>query len=285
MQLDLQNPTSIINETLTSWVESLIASLPNIILAIVVFGLFYGFSRLVKGPVRIISRKSTNNLTLQKLIVFASQLLVFAIGIVLVLQILHLDKAVTSVLAGVGIVGIALGFAFQDIAANIISGIFIAFTPHLRVGDIVNTNGFFGKVFNINLRNTVLDTPDGKRIVIPNKEVFLNPLTNYTETPSLLVTVECGVSYNDNLKEVKNTTIKTIKKLDFIEKDKDIEFFYSEFANSSINFKVRFWMKFTRQADSLNAESETIIALKDAFDKAGITIPYPISTIISKKTL
>ncbi len=124
--------------------------------------------KLSKFATKIIKRFSDNT-TLNSL--FASIVYIFFIGITLftVLSILQLDKAVVSVLAGAGVVGLALAFAFQDIAANFISGIFISFRKPLHIGDIVKLSDYMGKVEEINLRDTVLKTFQGQLVIIPNK--------------------------------------------------------------------------------------------------------------------
>lgn len=95
---------------------------------------------------------------------FSSLIYIFLLGIVIfaALSVLQLDKAVTSILAGAGILGLALAFAFQDIAANFISGIFISFSSPINIGDIVKIKDYMGKVEEINLRDTVIRTFLGK---------------------------------------------------------------------------------------------------------------------------
>jgi len=112
-----------------------------------------------------------------------------------VLSILKLNTAVTSILAGAGIIGLALAFAFQDIAANFISGIFISFRRPLRVGDIVKVKDYMGKVEEINLRDTILRTFQGQTVIIPNKEVFQNPIENFSRLGKRRIDLWIGVSY------------------------------------------------------------------------------------------
>src|SRR5690606_28863708 len=99
-------------------------------------------------------------------------LAIFFVGISIALDVLQLDKAVSSLLAGAGIIGLALGFAFQDLTANFISGIYITFRRPFEVGHQVETNGFTGTVENIELRSTTLRTIDGLHVIIPNKDIF-----------------------------------------------------------------------------------------------------------------
>ena len=98
--------------------------------------------------------------------------LVIIIGLMTSLNIMNLDKTVSSLLAGVGIIGLALGFAFQDLTANFIAGAFMAFKRPFEVGHKIETNGFIGKIDHIHLRSTTMITDGGLYVIIPNKGHF-----------------------------------------------------------------------------------------------------------------
>lgn len=115
------------------------------------------------------------------------------------LIVLGLSKTVTTLLAGVGILGLALGFAFQDIAENFIAGVLMAFRRPIYIGDLIESNDFVGTVEEINLRTTVIRTADGKHVLIPNSEVLQNSIVNFSRSSELRVDLACGVSYGDDL--------------------------------------------------------------------------------------
>jgi len=221
----------------------------------------------------------TENKTVTSLIQTVIGVMVLGVGVFVALSILNLDGAVTSLLAGAGILGLALGFAFQDIASNFISGILLSIRHPFGIGDIIETNDLFGTVTKLNLRNTILRTPQGQIMYVPNKVVYENPLTNYTKNGERRIDLACGVSYGDDLKKAKDIAIDTLSNLDFKDSNRDVEFYYNEFGDSSINFSVRFWIDFEKLPDFWNAQSEAIIALKSAYDKHDIMIPFPIRTL------
>ena len=209
--MDFNNAYQLIAQKLEGWLHDLIRLLPNILLAaiVLVIGIFIaGWIR--KLAAKIIA-KISHNTTLNGL--FASVVYIFFVGIAIftALSILQLDKAVTSILAGAGIVGLALAFAFQDIAANFISGIFISFRRPLHIGDIVKVKDYMGKVEEINLRDTVLRTFKGQLVIIPNKDVFQNPIENYTLLGKRRFDLAIGVSYGDDLEKVKTVTLNAVK--------------------------------------------------------------------------
>ena len=224
-------------------------------------------------------RRFIHNETLDNL--FSSLIYIFLLGIVIfiALSVLKLDKAVTSILACAGILGLALAFAFQDIAANFMSGIFLSVRSPLSVGDIVKIKEYMGKVEEINLRDTVIRTYQGQMVIIPNKDVFQNPIENYSLLGKRRMDLAVGVSYGDDLEKVKGITIEAVKDIEGLSKDDEITMFYTDFGDSSINFVIRLWVCTTEQINFLEVKSQAIIRIKKAYDANDIVIPYPIRTM------
>ena len=132
----------------------------------------------------------------------------------------------------------------------------------------------------INLRSTILRSPQGQEIIIPNKEVLQSALINYSHSGMRRIDLNCGVAYGDDLDQVKEIAIKAIEEANLnIPAHRPVEFFYTEFGGSSVDFIIRFWQNQTAQGEYLEAKSNAIIALKKAFDSNGITIPFPITTL------
>jgi small conductance mechanosensitive channel len=258
--------------------KSFVKLLPEFLVVILVMLFFYFLSGYVrKWTTRSISRVS-KNAVLQGLFGTIAGLLCLVTGIIISLDVLNLDKTVTSLLAGAGVIGIALGFAFQEIASNFISGIAIAFSNPYRLGDIVEGTGFSGTVIKITLRATHLSTKDGLEVIVPNKIMFTSILTNMTSTPSRRVDIRVGVSYDENLEKVRQVTLKAVENIPFRTPD-EIGFFYEEFGDSSINFQLSIWVEYPGDNNFLKARHEIIERLKSAYDEHGICIPYPIRTL------
>jgi small conductance mechanosensitive channel len=277
--MDVNKAYHLILDKLTTWMDELIKMLPNILLAAIVLVLgFFIAKRIKRFAGKIITRFSDNK-TLNGL--FASIVYLFFIGITLftVLSILQLDKAVVSVLAGAGVVGLALAFAFQDIAANFISGIFISFRKPLHIGDIVKIGDYMGRVEEINLRDTVLKTFQGQMVIIPNKNVFQNPIENYSMLGKRRIDLTIGISYGEDLEKVKRITMNCLAGMKGLSTIDDITFFYTEFGDSSINYVLRIWINSADQPEFLGAGSEAIMRIKKAYDENDIMIPFPIRTL------
>jgi len=263
-----------------SWGDTAIAALPNFVVAVVVLILFWLLSKFVRGALHRGLRHTRISEPVANLATTTASLMVFIAGFFFALSVLGLDKTVTSLLAGVGIVGLALGFAFQDIAANFIAGVMISFRRPMKPGDAVETGEFFGVVEEINLRATLLRLNTGQIVFIPNKKIFENPIINYSRMKRRRVDLGVGISYGDDLDRAKEVAIGAVEALEQRQSERPVELFFTEFGDSSINFIVRFWIDFDdRQADYLAAKSAAIEAIKRAFDKNGITIPFPIRTL------
>jgi small conductance mechanosensitive channel len=279
MQETISDAINKVYEKLSSWVEHFILMLPNLLVAILIFIVFYTVGRLVRKALTRPLQRFSHSQALIGLLLNVIFTAFVATGIFIALSILQLDKAVTSLLAGAGIIGLALGFAFQDIAANFVSGILMAIRRPIRPGDVIESNGYFGAVININLRSTIIRTMQGQHVHIPNKDIFNKPIVNYSEEGKRRIDLKCGISYGDDLEKVKNITIEAIRTIDYLLNKEDITFFYKEFGDSSINFEVRYWINYKKQQDYLAAVSDGIIRLKKAFDANNIMIPFPIRTL------
>lgn len=277
--LDVNKAYDLISGKLETWLSSAIEMLPNLALALLVLILFYVIGKLIRNFVRKLLEKTTTNKTVIDLAETVMSIIIIGIGLFFALSILNLDGTVTSLLAGAGIIGLALGFAFQDIAANFISGTLLSIRHPFGIGDIIKSNDYYGTVQKLNLRNTIIKTPQGQIVYIPNKVVYENPFTNYTKNYERRIDLSCGVSYGDNLEKVKKVATEAIESLENRDTNREVEFFFTEFGDSSINFVVRFWVDFTKNPDFWSPQSDGIMVLKKAFDENDIMIPFPIRTL------
>ncbi len=281
MDEQLNTALELLFEKLTNWFNSIVVNLPNIFLAIIIFSIAYYSSKKLNDFFVKILKDKIKQYSIRSLIGTVISLVTISLGLFLALSVLNLDKALTSILAGAGVAGLAIGLALQGTIANTLSGIFLAVKDILNVGDFVETNGYAGKVQNINLRYITLKESDNNVVVIPNNLVVDKPFKNYGLTSKIRVTLTCGVGYESNLRKVQDLAMQTISRA-FPQGDEKIEFHYLEFGDSSINFQMRFWVYAKQNKTQLEAKSEAIILLKEAFDQANINIPYPIRTLVSE---
>ena len=264
---------------LNEWFETAVVMLPNFVVAVLVMLLGGYVSRWVRKAVHSVLERITHNEPISDLISGIARLTTVLVAFFVALGLLQLDRAVTSLLAGVGVVGLALGFAFQDIAANFMAGFLMALRRPFDVGDQVEVGGHRGKILRINLRSTELETLDGLWILVPNRDVFQNAIVNYTHTPCRRLELAVGTAYGDDMQKVREVLLEATRDVPLRDREREIEVFFTGFGDSSIDATVWIWLKESTQREYMFARSEAMISIKKAFDRAGITIPFPIRTL------
>ncbi len=275
----LDDAYQIITSKIGNWVDQVVSMLPNFVIAVLIIVLFYIAARLIASLVSKTLSRFSNNVAIIKLVVSLSRIIIMTAALFIALGILELEKTVTSLLAGVGIVGLAIGFAFKDTIANFLSGIYIAIKSTVNVGDIMQFNDHYGTVKSIGLRAVKIQTFQGQEVVIPNRLIFEDIYTHYTISNERRIDLNVGISYGEDLQRVEDLTLEAIKSIDYLKKNKPIDLYYMEFGDSSINFAIRYWVRFEKQTDYLRALSDGIKRIKSTYDKNGITIPFPIRTL------
>ncbi|MEO5500147.1 MAG: mechanosensitive ion channel family protein [Ginsengibacter sp.] len=274
----MESAYNLISDKLILWWEKLIRLLPNIALAIIILFIGFFITKWLRKVIKKVSRSLVDNPTIQNLFTNLIYIALLLIVLFAALTVLNLSTAVTSILGAAGLLGFAFAFAFQDIAANFMSGIFISLRKPLHVKDIVKLNEYMGEVIEINMRDTILKTFQGQMVIIPNKMVLQNPIENYTLLGKRRMDLVVGVSYGDDLVKVKQVTLDAVKNIDGLTDDPSTLFF-NKFDGSSINFVLRLWVNTAHQVEFLQVQSDAIINIKAAFDKNNISIPFPITTL------
>jgi len=266
---------------LSKWADTFAEMLPNIIVALLVIGLFWLMARAACSASDRALRRFDTHQAARDLVSRILRIAVLLVGVIVALGVMNLDKALASILAGAGIVGLALGFAFQELAGNLISGIGLAIHQKwpFKIGDVVETNDIFGVVDKIFLRTSIIRTFDGKTAIIPNKQIYQNKVLNFTAAGRRRVDVECGVSYGDDLEKVERVLVETLEGVEGRDRSHDVQVHFTEFGSSSVNLVGRFWIEYQNQPDYLQARSNAIIAIRRAFDANDIVIPFPIRTL------
>ena len=196
-------------------------------------------------------------------------LYVFVIGTALAFLGIEIGAALVSISV---VLGFVLGFALGDTLSNIAAGFMVAVTKPFKAGDYVTANGESGTIKNVGISVTELDTIDNKRVIIPNKLVWGGNITNFTKHPTRRVDMKVGVSYEDDLDKVIKTTISILKADKRVLTEPAPQVAVSEMADSSVNLVVRPWVK---TEDYWNFFFDFQKAIKQRYDKEGISIPYP----------
>jgi small conductance mechanosensitive channel len=178
----------------------------------------------------------------------------------------------TSFIAILGAAGLAIGMALSGSLQNFAGGVLILFFKPFKVGDVIEAQGYLGKVDEIQILNTILKTPDNRTIIIPNGGLATSSLINYSTEPKRRVDWTFGIGYGDSTDKAKEVLKRLCDEDDRILKDPPVFIAVSELADSSVNFVVRAWVKGEHYWDVFFDMNEKVYK---TFEKEGLNIPYP----------
>lgn len=184
----------------------------------------------------------------------------------------QLGVNITSLLAIVGVAGLAIGLALKDSLGNFAAGVMLIIFRPFGKGDFVEVAGTAGSVDEVRMFNTILTTPDNKRITIPNALITADAITNYSALDKRRVDLVIGVGYDDDLKLARETITRVVTGHDKVLDDPEFKIFVAALADSSVNFNVRPWVK---TDDYWTVYGDLLESLKVELEAAGCNIPYP----------
>ncbi len=251
---------------------ALIAFVPQLVAAVLVLAAFWLLFRVTRRPLRAVLLKADFQETLVRLMV--DNLYRYALMIVgLVMAASQLGINVAAALAGIGIAGIALGFAAQDSVANVISGILIFWDKPFIVGDWIKVEGEYGRVSDITLRTTRIRTNRNTWVVIPNKTIIDAVLENFSKKGELRLDIPVGIAYKEDIRAARAVLLDAVRSLPDVMTQPEPDVVVESLGDSSVNLLVRVWIE---RADALPRGTAAVVeAAKLSLDAAGIQIPFP----------
>jgi len=192
--------------------------------------------------------------------------------IVLMIALPRIGIDVAPLIAGLGVAGFVIGFAFQESLGNLASGVMILLNQPFKNGDFVDCGGHTGVVRELNLMATTMTTPDNKKIIIPNKSVWGGSIVNFSALDTRRVDLTFGIGYKSDIAKAKETLGRILSENEKILKDPAPVVEVVELADSSVNFVCRPWCA---TADYWTVYFEVTRKVKEEFDKVGLEIPFP----------
>lgn len=193
-----------------------------------------------------------------------------------------LGVEMTSFIAILGAAGLAVGMALSGTLQNFAGGVMILIFKPFKVGDVVTAQGYTGSVYEIQIFNTVLKTPDNKHIIIPNGGLSTGSLVNFSKEETRRVDWTIGIGYGDDVDKAKSVLLNLIKADSRIKNDPEPFIAVSELADSSVNFTVRVWVN---SGDYWGVFFDMNENVYKTFDKEGLNIPYPQMDVHVSKDL
>jgi len=257
-----------------------IGYIPNLLMAAILFFLFWFANKVIQQVFASFLKRMKVDKEPANLLLKGARVGLYIFAFLTIADQLQIN--IKSLLAGVGVMGLALSFAAKDTVGNIISGIVIIIDRPFKEGDWVLLGSMHATVTQIRLRTTVLTTFDNETVVVPNQQISQERIINYTMTPKIRVKIPIGIAYKENISEARTVLLETIKGDDRILLNPSPIVIVTGLGDSSVNLQLRFWIE--NSEDQYGFAWEYTEKCKVALDKAGIEIPYPHLQLFLEKT-
>jgi small-conductance mechanosensitive channel len=274
----MKSAQELISGKLNSLVEGFFWLLPNLVIATVALGLFFLASRLARRAVVGVfaSRGRTD---LGALLGGFVRWGVLGLGLLTVATIVFPSVKPSDALATLGIGSVAIGFAFKDILQNWFAGLLILLRQPFRRGDQIVVNSYEGTVEHIEARATLIRTYDGRRVVIPNSDVYTRSVIVNTAFPKRRTDYDVGIGYGDDIETARRVILEALARTEGVAADPKPDVIPWELDGSTVNLKVRWWTDSTRSS-VVATRGRVIAAVKAALGEAGIDLPYPTQVVL-----
>ncbi len=251
--------TEFVNEVNIFWKE-FIHFLPKAFIAFVLFVLFVFLSGKVSNLVknRLVFR--TKDPLLSGFISKITKWIVYIIGFVICMEILGFATLAGGIVTGAGLSAVILGFAFKNIGENFLSGLLLAFNRPFNTGDLIQVEGYTGKITSMDFRTTNIETFDGQNVFIPNSIIINNPLVNYTYESKRRIDFTIQVDYTNDLDKAKRIILNSIVKVkDVLDEPKPLVIV--DELTTSMSIKSFFWIDTKISENSLPEIKSSVIEL------------------------
>ncbi len=266
------------------WIGT-VEMVPQIVVGIVIVILTWLLAKAMRTLTVRLAHRAHLRPSLVSFVRMLAGLMTWIVGLMIAAVVVFPDLTPSSMIAGLGIGTVAVGFAFKDIFENFFAGVFILLRKDMRIGDFIECEDIEGWVEDISIRETHIRETDGELVIVPNAMLFKNPLTIRTDKDIRRTTIICGVAYDVDLDAARDIIRSAVASCDTVKQDdKPIQIFAQEFGDSSINFEVTWWTG-SRPVDIRTSRDQVVTAVKRGLDDAGLEIPFPYRTLTFKEPL
>jgi len=264
--------------TVDNLLDGFLAMLPLLAASIVIFVLLLFAARGVRHLAEKALRRSSNR---SAAIAISRLLYVAMVGLAVLIAVTIAFPSMTPgrLISVLGIGGVAIGFAFKDIFQNLLAGVLILLRHPFRVGDEITTGEFTGTVEAIETRATFIRTYDGRRVIIPNGDVYTKPVTVISAYDMLRSEYDVGIGYGDDLAEAKMIALEAMKRVDGVLADPPPDVLVWELGESAKNIRIRWWTKPARN-DVLRIRDAVLKDVAEAIAGAGMDLPFPTQVVL-----
>ena len=258
-----------LHKQVDSMIDSLVATLPSLIIALVVIILTWGFARFSVRIDNRITRRTSLRADLRQLIETLVRLAIWIFGLLIAATVVMPGLTPASLVAGLGVGAVAIGFAFQDILENFLAGVLIMLRDKMQIGDLVEANNITGRVEKITLRETHIRQLSNELTILPNSMMFKNPVKIITDSPVRRNELVVKVANDCDLPRAAAVIRDAVSAVDSVNSSHPVGVYAQQFNGNSIDFLVQWWTN-TSENDFPGVKSKIIFAIKKALDDAGI---------------
>ncbi len=267
--------------TVEDMVNTFLERVPYLIIAVIIFTIFWLLSRLFKFMVaKTLGQRAQHKQNLVLVLNRIGSTLIIFVGFLIAMVVAIPNFTPGQLISTLGIGSVAVGFAFKDTFQNLLSGILILLSEPFRIGDQIVTGSFEGTVEDIQIRATLIKTYDGRRIVIPNAQLFIQAVTVNTAFERRRVQVKIGIGASDDIEHAKQIIIDALHECTSVDTTQPITVVLSELGDYSSDLIVRWWIFNSAQVNVTTSTDEVLTAIKHKLTQQGIDLPYPTTQIL-----
>jgi small conductance mechanosensitive channel len=276
MKFNLSEATGAVQEMANGFVERL----PYFAIALVVFIIFILIGKGVRAGVGAVTQRNRRHYNLGVVMGRLSYGLIIFLGLLIALVIAIPGFTPGELVNILGLSSVAIGFAFRDILQNFLAGILLLLAEPFRIGDQIILNDFEGTVEDIQTRATFIKTYDGRRIVIPNSNLFTNSVTVNTAYEKRRLEYDISIGYGDDISHAKRILLDTVRNIPEVLEDPAPDALVVRLADSSVNIRLRWWVQPPRRFETLVAQDVVLEKVAKALLSEGFDLPFPTRQIL-----
>jgi small-conductance mechanosensitive channel len=253
---------------LEQWAIQIINTIPRLLAALVIFLISIYVARVLRNLLKKVLEKRNAPVHITKLLIQTVYWAMLVIGLLTALERIF---DVTAFLAGLGILGLTIGFALQDVMKNLAAGIILLIQKPFSLGDEINIEGFDGTILSIDLRATEIETFDGRLVTIPNAAMLTSAIVNYTRANRRRVDIQLAVSKADHTEMIRKSVLAAIQAIPGFVSEPAPTVLFQRIDDNSINLICTFWIDLTR-TNPQDAQKTASSLLKEEFEQGDITL-------------
>jgi small-conductance mechanosensitive channel len=268
----------IVSAVLDSWAISLGSgsrlSALGVVQGLLVFaGLFWIAGQLATFTGRQLDKNQAIDPSLRVLFRKTTRVVLYVVAIVISVAVTGVDITAISIFGGA--LGLGIGFGLQKVVSNLVSGVILLLDKSIKPGDVIEVDGAYGWINQLNMRYASVVTRDNKEYLIPNEDLITNPVINWSYSDKLVrVRAPVGIAYDSDVRKAMKLAEEATAKVERVEKKPAPVCRLMGFGDSSVDMEIRFWID--DPTDGVNgARSEVLLEIWDAFNENGIGFPFP----------